>query len=309
MTVPERPPVVAALPTAPGVYRFLDARSRVMYVGRATDLRRRVASYWGDLADRRHLRRMVPQVVAVQAVPCASVHEAAWLERNLLERARPRWNRVRGGLEVPSYLHLVRRRGGVDLVVEHDAGRSAGVRAFGPYLGGTQARLAASGLERALALGYAGRRGGGFDRDMARLLGVVDGDLEGRVALAVGVLERDPAALAAVRGALVRRRDAASDALAFELAGRVAAEIDAVEWLAAEQRVTVDGGGDARVHGWAGGMLVTFEVADGRVSRWTQRPATAEQSRPGPDGAAERWRRLAQEAAELAARLARVTDG
>jgi len=40
------------LPLAPGVYRFRDASGRVLYLGRATSLRRRVASYWGDLSAR-----------------------------------------------------------------------------------------------------------------------------------------------------------------------------------------------------------------------------------------------------------------
>ena len=83
------PPAVRHLPHSPGVYRFVDARGRVLYVGRAVDLRRRVASYWGDLSDRWHLRGMVSTVRRVQAVVCASEHEAAWLERNLLEARKP----------------------------------------------------------------------------------------------------------------------------------------------------------------------------------------------------------------------------
>jgi excinuclease ABC subunit C len=80
---------VARLPLGPGVYRFRDAAGRVLYVGRAVCLRRRVASYWGDLGDRRHLAPMVARIAQVEAVPCASAHEAAWLERNLLERRTP----------------------------------------------------------------------------------------------------------------------------------------------------------------------------------------------------------------------------
>ena len=47
-------PDAARLPPAPGVYRFRDQAGRVLYVGRAVSLRRRVLSYWGDLGDRRH---------------------------------------------------------------------------------------------------------------------------------------------------------------------------------------------------------------------------------------------------------------
>lgn len=87
-----RPAAVRRLPSGPGVYRFRDSRDRVLYVGRATALRQRVGSYWSDLRDRRHLRRMVASVARIEAVACDSVHEAAWLERNLLETSMPPWN-------------------------------------------------------------------------------------------------------------------------------------------------------------------------------------------------------------------------
>src|SRR5690349_19555074 len=106
---------VARLPATPGVYRFRDARGRALYVGRASQLRRRVASYWGDLRGRRHLGRMVARIVRVEEVACESEHEAAWLERNLLERSMPPWNRTAGGQEVPVYLRLDARPGGPGL--------------------------------------------------------------------------------------------------------------------------------------------------------------------------------------------------
>ncbi len=102
----EVPPVVRQLPHGPGVYRFVGARGRSLYVGRAVDLRRRVASYWGGLGDRWHLQGMVNAVERVQAVVCASEHEAAWLERNLLEAHKPRANRSWGGQEVPTLIAL-----------------------------------------------------------------------------------------------------------------------------------------------------------------------------------------------------------
>lgn len=85
------------LPLAPGVYRFRDAAGRVLYVGRAVSLRRRVQSYWGDLGGRAHLAPMVARVARLEAVVCDSAHEAAWLERNLLQARLPPWNRSRSG--------------------------------------------------------------------------------------------------------------------------------------------------------------------------------------------------------------------
>lgn len=314
--MPARPAAVAALPAAPGVYRFRDAQGRVVYLGRASDLRSRVGSYWGDLRDRPHLRRMVPQAVAVEAVACASVHEAAWLERNLLERSKPRWNRVRGGLEVPTWIALVERAGTAELRVLHSPDEAPGTRVYGPYLGGGQSRLAAGGLDRVLALSYAGARRGGFDQDMARVRGVADGDLPGRVARAAAVLARDPDAVAWALDALTRRRHEAAAACAFEVAARVQAELEAVAWVTAEQRVI--GPSDARpaadpsgrpgprvvhLHGYAGGLLVSFEVRDGRLDRWEQAAAGEDRAAPRVAATPEPWRTFAHEAAELAARL------
>ena len=91
------PLAVARLPGSPGVYRFRDAGDRVLYVGRASALRSRVAWYWSDLRDREHLAPMVARVARIEAVSCDSAHEAAWLERNLLEASLPQWNRTPGG--------------------------------------------------------------------------------------------------------------------------------------------------------------------------------------------------------------------
>ena len=54
--------LVASLPSEPGVYRFRDTRDAVLYLGRAVNLRRRVASYWGDLGSRGHLAPMVARI-------------------------------------------------------------------------------------------------------------------------------------------------------------------------------------------------------------------------------------------------------
>ena len=94
----------AALPLAPGVYRFRDQASRSLYIGRAVSLRRRVQSYWRDLGDRAHLAPMVARIARVEAVPCDSAHEAAWLERNLLRRRLPPWNRSPGGQEAEVWI-------------------------------------------------------------------------------------------------------------------------------------------------------------------------------------------------------------
>jgi excinuclease ABC subunit C len=139
------PPASAAvLPQAPGVYRFRDRAGRVLYIGRAVSLRRRVLSYWGDLGDRAHLAPMVTRIARVEAVTCDSAHEAAWLERNLLEHRRPPWNRSPGGQEVEVWIRLSAspRRPGLTVVRQPAPGD------FGPYLGGQKVQDLSGGFRR-----------------------------------------------------------------------------------------------------------------------------------------------------------------
>jgi excinuclease ABC subunit C len=290
--------VVAALPSGPGVYRFR-SDTRVLYIGRAVDLRRRVTSYWGDLRDRPHLRRMVATIERVEAAECDSDHEAAWLERNLLEQAKPRWNRTAGGQEVPVQIRLDPRAGRIDVVHDHDA---AGGQLFGPYLGGLKVRLAVGGLRRVIPLAYAGERLSGFDRDMARVRGVV-GSRASMVDAAVALLSGDPAAAAHVRSELATRRDAAATALAFELAGRIQTELAALDWVLSEQKVTRSTGDDEELHGWCDGLLVTFTVRAGRLRTWRQRPCGEAQAADRVAGTPAAWRPFVDRNAALAARL------
>jgi excinuclease ABC subunit C len=168
----------------PGVYRFRDATGQVLYLGRVVALRRRVASYWGDLGDRAHLAPMVAAIAAVEAVVCDSAHEAAWLERNLLREELPPWNRVPdGGQESEVWIHVAASAREPGLRVTHrppprsgptaGAGRGrgpdrGGSRGFGPYLGGQRARLAVSGLSRLFPLEYTAEQPAGTLREMAR---------------------------------------------------------------------------------------------------------------------------------------------
>jgi excinuclease ABC subunit C len=330
----------ARLPSGPGVYRFRDAAGHVLYLGRAASLRRRVVSYWGELGDRDHLAAMVARIARVEAVPCDSAHEAAWLERNLLQVRKPPWNRSRsGGQEVEVWIRLSESAPAPGVTVTHQ--RRAGDRAryFGPYLGGRNARDAVSGLVRVLALGpgagWAGDRAGGTERELARARGaalvdrelarargaaLVDRELAraGGAALvdradlvraATAVLDRDPAAVAALRAELIRRRDAAAAILAFEFAGRVQAELEALDWVTAEQKVTMAIPCDFDVYGWASGVQVRFEVRGGRLCGWSQRACGAAAARrylasPHQDRGPA-WTAFAARAAELAARLRR----
>jgi excinuclease ABC subunit C len=296
--------IVARLPAGPGVYRFRDVRGRTLYIGRASVLRQRVGSYWGDLRDRGHLRRMVAQVARIEAVACDSVHEASWLERNLLEQAKPRWNRIRGGAEVPVYIRLDRTARAPRLTVQHWPVTVGPGDDFGPYLGGTQARLAVSALDRVLPLRYTDDRLAGGSKDLARVRGIGSTDRERLLSTVTGVLQRCPTDIETVRAHLVQLRDRASENLAFELAARLQAEIEAIGWIVAEQKVTpLFPAADAEVYGWDDGLLVTFRIRGGRLCRWEQRRCGRSAAQPFLERTSPAWSAFAARAAELGRRL------
>jgi excinuclease ABC subunit C len=298
------------------VYRFRDGRGRVLYIGRATALRSRVASYWSDLRDRVHLAPMVAAVARIEAVSCDSVHEASWLERNLLEASLPRWNRTPGGQESVVYLRLDRRPGAPGLTVDYRGGTaSQDVRYFGPYLGGLRARQVATALGRILPLAYTGAQLSGAHRDLARTRfrttfrttfqtrGVTGADRDRIASQLTAVLDREPEAVAAARGELEALRDRAAQALGFELAGRIQAEIEALDWATGPQRVTTMDPGDLEVHGWHGGVLVRFVITGGRLCEWSQRACGPDQAAKWLASTPPGWADFARRNAELAAAL------
>jgi excinuclease ABC subunit C len=312
VAVPPHPRDCAArLPPGPGVYRFRDAAGRALYLGRAASLRRRVTSYWGDLGDRGHLAAMVARIAGVEAVLCDSAHEAAWLERNLLERRKPPWNRSpSGGQESEVWIRLSESAPAPGVMVVHQPRTGDRARHFGPYLGGQKARDAVSGLGRILPLGYAVDRPAGTERELARVRGASPAARADLVRAMASVLDRDPAAVATLRAELVRRRDLAAAGLAFEFAGRLQGEIEALDWITAEQKVTRAPPSDFDVHGWAGGVLVRFEIRGGRLSGWSQRACGAAAARRHlAETSARRpeWAEFVRRNAQLAASLSALT--
>lgn len=295
---------ISALPARPGVYRFRDAAGRAMYLGRAASLRSRVRSYWGDLGDRPHLAGMVAAIARIEAVECASGHEAAWLERTLLEAGLLPSNKTSGGQETEVYLRLDGSARTAGLAAVHEV-RADRARYFGPYLGGLRVRQGAAGLLRVFPLDYAGDAAvaGATARELGRRRGA---DPAGRAGLAAGiaaVLQREPAAVAAARAALAGRRDAAAAGQAYELAGRIQAELAGLDWVSAPQRAAVLDEGDAVACGWSGGMLARFEIRGGRIRDWQAHPVPEADAAQLLARTPDRWREFAGQAAALAAEL------
>jgi excinuclease UvrABC nuclease subunit len=98
----------ATLPDAPGVYYFLGARKEILYIGKATSLKSRVASYFAsDLKEKRSelIEQMVAEAKTVEHTVTDSVLEALILETNLIRTHKPRYNTR--SKDDKSYNHLV----------------------------------------------------------------------------------------------------------------------------------------------------------------------------------------------------------
>ncbi|MEA3040575.1 MAG: excinuclease subunit [Sphingomonadales bacterium] len=84
--------VVKTLPVRPGVYRMLDAKADVLYVGKARALKNRVTNYTQVARLSKRLQRMVSQTRSMQIVTTNTEAEALLLEAQLIKRYRPPYN-------------------------------------------------------------------------------------------------------------------------------------------------------------------------------------------------------------------------
>ena len=126
-------PASSTIPDAPGSYQFKDEHGRVIYVGKASSLRSRLANYFQD-PQRLH-PRTAAMVAAAQSVEWIEVRnevEALMLEYNLIKQHRPRFNiRLRDDKSYP-FLAVTTDEVWPRAVVMRGR-RRKGVRYFGPY--------------------------------------------------------------------------------------------------------------------------------------------------------------------------------
>jgi excinuclease ABC subunit C len=83
--------IVAKLPKSPGIYKFYDAKNRLIYIGKATSLRDRVGSYFTGAHDLK-TEKLVSEIKNIKFEQTDTVLEALILESNLIKKNQPKYN-------------------------------------------------------------------------------------------------------------------------------------------------------------------------------------------------------------------------
>src|ERR687893_2229563 len=139
------------LPNAPGVYRMLDAKGNVLYVGKAKSLKARVGSYARGQAHSNRIVRMIGQTASMEFVTTATETEALLLEANLIKQLKPRYNvLLRDDKSLPYILLTAETE--APQVVKHRGARNRPGDYYGPFASVWAVNRTVNALQRAFLL-------------------------------------------------------------------------------------------------------------------------------------------------------------
>ncbi len=143
--------MVRTLKPKPGVYRMLDVRGDVLYVGKARSLKARVANYAQVKALSNRLRRMVSQTRALEIVTTNSEAEALLLEAQLIKRYRPPFNvLLRDDKSFPFI--LLRADHAFPRIQKHRGARKAKGSYYGPFASAGSVNTTINALQKLFLL-------------------------------------------------------------------------------------------------------------------------------------------------------------
>jgi len=271
---------IESLPTGAGVYLLKDARGKILYVGKAQNLRTRVRSYVLPAGDGRvRMPRLLERAADVEVVVTPSVKDALLLENELIKRHRPPFNvRLRDDKQ---YLALrLDPRERWPRLTQVRRFRRDGALYFGPYTSSQAMREAVSNLRRIFPLrscsdpvfrDYRRRGRPCIEYEMGRCLAPCCDRVD--EAAYAELVEGTALFLRGRSTELVRqleeRMEAAAAAERFEEAAKLRDRIAAVEQTVQRQQIVADRPGDRDVFGLArrGGEaeVQVLHVRDGRV--------------------------------------------
>ncbi|MCB1369760.1 MAG: excinuclease ABC subunit UvrC [Rhodobacteraceae bacterium] len=140
-----------SLDERPGVYRMLDARAEVLYVGKARNLRKRVASYAKPTGHSSRISRMIAATASMMFLTTETETEALLLEQNLIKQLRPKYNvLLRDDKSFPNI--LVTDDHPFPQIRKHRGLRSEKGRYFGPFASAGSVNRTLNQLQKAFLL-------------------------------------------------------------------------------------------------------------------------------------------------------------
>jgi excinuclease ABC subunit C len=138
-------------PSQPGVYRMIDARGDVLYVGKAKDLAKRVRAYARPTGLDTRIERMIAATRALEFVVTRTETEALLLEANLIKRLRPRFNVLLRDDKSFPYI-LITSDHWAPQILKHRGARTRPGHYFGPFASVWAVNRTVNALQRAFLL-------------------------------------------------------------------------------------------------------------------------------------------------------------
>jgi len=245
---------VDSLPGRPGVYRMLDAEGQILYVGKARNLKSRVASYFQPSNVQPKVQALIAKTAGMEVTITNSDTEALLLEYNLIKKHRPRFNVVLRDDKSFPYLHLETNHEFPRLNFYRGSRKEPG-KYFGPYPSAGAVRDTLQQLQKLFRIRncddtYFANRSRPclqyqIQRCTAPCVGLVSKDHYARdVNAAIKVLEGRNDEVGEELG---RRMDAAAERLDFEEAAQLRDQLAKLKVIQAQQIVTAGADHDADV--------------------------------------------------------------
>jgi excinuclease ABC subunit C len=142
---------VRLAPTSPGVYRMLNAARDVLYVGKAKNVKKRLASYARPTGHVLRIARMIASAVEVEIISTATETEALLLEANLIKQLRPRFNVLLRDDKSFPYI-LITGDHWAPQILKHRGAQSRPGRYFGPFASVGAVNRTITALQRAFLM-------------------------------------------------------------------------------------------------------------------------------------------------------------